>query len=320
MAPPPPPPPPPLCLPFGNSKKKERRLSPSRTFSEKGSYLPSRESLPRRDSYDSQGTRRSFTPPPMHQRAHSMQRSFSNGSNGSYSSNQLPRNDPYTSSDTVTSLSKVTQDKLTFKTDSESYNVPSRPSTPPPPQPKKLGWGFGWGLGKKRQVEKGFTPDKGLVERKRSLLKRNNSVSSQATVTNTNETPYTTRSINTSQFSIVSPGPGPVLPVRPPLSTIADESPRSALQSPRRDLSRSNTQNSKSSGRSGGSGKSGGGGIIGRFSPKRPQLSPADSQDTLVGSALERKLSDFEPLKERIDTTTRLQELRTLMAKDNLDY
>jgi Xaa-Pro aminopeptidase len=42
--------------------------------------------------------------------------------------------------------------------------------------------------------------------------------------------------------------------------------------------------------------------------------------NTLVGSALERKEAYQDPLRERIDTSLRLAELRQLMAKDNLDY
>ena len=57
-----------------------------------------------------------------------------------------------------------------------------------------------------------------------------------------------------------------------------------------------------------------------RFTPRRPELSATDSQSTLVGSALERKLNDIDEPKERVDTNERLGELRTLMAKDNLDY
>ncbi|KAJ7803763.1 aminopeptidase-P [Mycena olivaceomarginata] len=45
-----------------------------------------------------------------------------------------------------------------------------------------------------------------------------------------------------------------------------------------------------------------------------------DSNSTLVGSALERKINDVEPSLERPDTGPRLDVLRDLMQKDTLDY
>jgi Xaa-Pro aminopeptidase len=39
-----------------------------------------------------------------------------------------------------------------------------------------------------------------------------------------------------------------------------------------------------------------------------------------VGSAFERKVADVESIKERVDTSERLDEIRKLMTKDNLDY
>lgn len=45
-----------------------------------------------------------------------------------------------------------------------------------------------------------------------------------------------------------------------------------------------------------------------------------DSSSTLVGSALERKINDVESVREKIDTSPRLDDLRKQMAKDNLDY
>lgn len=53
---------------------------------------------------------------------------------------------------------------------------------------------------------------------------------------------------------------------------------------------------------------------------KRSNNSRSDSLNTLVGSALERKVNYQDPIRERTDTTTQLAELRQLMAKDNLDY
>jgi Xaa-Pro aminopeptidase len=52
----------------------------------------------------------------------------------------------------------------------------------------------------------------------------------------------------------------------------------------------------------------------------RPPLMPQDSTSTLVGSAYERKVNDRGSIREKPDTTERLDELRKLMGKDNLDY
>jgi len=53
---------------------------------------------------------------------------------------------------------------------------------------------------------------------------------------------------------------------------------------------------------------------------KRPPFYSNDSSSTLVGSAYERKINDIEPIKEKIDTADRLEDIRKLMAKDKLDY
>ena len=45
-----------------------------------------------------------------------------------------------------------------------------------------------------------------------------------------------------------------------------------------------------------------------------------ESTSTLVGSAFERKISDHESFHSKSDTTERLEEMRRLMVKDNLDY
>ncbi|KAF9526867.1 aminopeptidase-P [Crepidotus variabilis] len=49
-------------------------------------------------------------------------------------------------------------------------------------------------------------------------------------------------------------------------------------------------------------------------------LQQHDSTSTLVGSAYERKINDQESIRTKPDTTDRLEEMRRLMAKDNLDY
>lgn len=52
----------------------------------------------------------------------------------------------------------------------------------------------------------------------------------------------------------------------------------------------------------------------------RPPLMAQDSTSTLVGSAFERKVNDRGSIREKPDTTERVEELRRLMEKDNLDY
>lgn len=52
----------------------------------------------------------------------------------------------------------------------------------------------------------------------------------------------------------------------------------------------------------------------------RPGLHGNDSSSTLVGSALDRKINDVESVREKVDTGSRLDDLRKQMVKDNLDY
>jgi len=54
--------------------------------------------------------------------------------------------------------------------------------------------------------------------------------------------------------------------------------------------------------------------------PRPPLLNAHDSTRSSVGSAYERKINDAESIKEKPDTTERLDQLRKLMAKDTLDY
>jgi len=96
------------------------------------------------------------------------------------------------------------------------------------------------------------------------------------------------------------------------------------------------SQQSKASGLSGQSGQSGQSGHsketyrsnTSRSTAPKPRpplvgghaLHPQDSTSTLVGSAFERKINDEEVIRHKPDTTDRLDEMRRLMAKDNLDY
>ncbi|KAL6301281.1 Creatinase/aminopeptidase [Sparassis latifolia] len=57
-----------------------------------------------------------------------------------------------------------------------------------------------------------------------------------------------------------------------------------------------------------------------RDKSRRPRLYPSESSSTLVGSLLERKVNDNDPIPPRLDSTGRLEALRELMRKENLDY
>lgn len=343
---PPPPPPPPFCLPFGSSKR--RPLSPSRTFSEK-TYSTR--------MYGEDGRLRQRSPD---------RSQYTRSSEGSFTRSDLSRSNSFSPTATITS-----KEGLEFKTDTESYNVPSpaaRPVSPPPKQPKKKGWGYGWGLGKQREKENnerdaekeknggGFWGGKGKLSRKKSLPTPPIIPDIPETETDyagPDETEsFTGRTMSMSHVSTTRSA----RPMRPPLSPIPSESPRSSREEPPLAPTRSNTQRSGGSGRTGQSGRTGGSGRSGGSSrtagsggstsysasasprslqqqimerssnqsrstpPRRPQLSPTDSQSTLVGSALDRKINDLEEPQERVDTTERISELRAFMAKDNLDY
>ncbi|KAH9915057.1 Creatinase/aminopeptidase [Epithele typhae] len=71
---------------------------------------------------------------------------------------------------------------------------------------------------------------------------------------------------------------------------------------------RSNTYKSTGTRNTGGSGRS------------RPTLYPSESSSTLVGSALERKVRDEDPIVQRQDTLPRLDALREEMEKQGLDW
>lgn len=167
-------------------------------------------------------------------------------------------------------------------------------------------WGYGWGLGKNKKLHETVEEDD------ESILK--------------------------------SPLPENNTPVPIP--------PRTGMSSPRGtldNLSRSNTQNSRGTTRTGSSQQTktsehtyeSGGSKTSRSThkslgshgsrsttgsgrppvPERPGLSAHDSVSTLVGSKLSNLTSDTVKSRlEREDTGPKLEKLRALMAKDNLDY
>ena len=232
--PPPPPPPPPLCFPNFGRKKEPKRLRVG--------------DLVRADSQRSRLSEESYRSRP------------------SLDSAKFKRSGSY---DSVNTLHP--DDKLTFDSDSDSYDVPilpnekvrlvrgdtfkSKASALVRSDTKKSGkWGYGWGTGEKGTRELEVISEKSLVKQE-------------------------------------SMEPLP----RPPLY-------------------HSNSRSSRKTNETSGTNLSGG------SKRSRPPFSPNDSQSTLVGSALERKVADVEIIEERVDTTERLDEMRRLMVKDNLDY
>lgn len=286
MPPPPPPPPPPICLPFFG-KKKGRRL----TYTD---HTATEDYSSRRSSIDRLGT------------------------------------DSYSPTATLTSRAE----KLTFSSETESFNVhnysdAARDVTPVHPTLKRSNtigtakdksatpnkrWGYGWGLGKKDKnqaeiIEKphvrsaGSTPppvynSPGSETRSRAT-RSGRSHSSQASSQldydqpggTPGGTPRRARSVSTNGGSIHYIPP----PSNPPPSSPPPSNPK------RSNTYKSNT--TKVSGRSG-----------------RPTLYPSESSSTLVGSALERKFRDEDPVSDRPDTTSRLDTLRDLMRTHSLDY
>jgi Xaa-Pro aminopeptidase len=97
---------------------------------------------------------------------------------------------------------------------------------------------------------------------------------------------------------------------RPPTRHVSQRSKISQVSKQSNDTYASRA--TKSSNLSGGSKRSN--------NSKRPSLTGSGSVNTLVGSALERKEAYEDPIREYVDTYGRLEELRKLMVKDNLDY
>lgn len=320
-----PPPPPPFCLPFGS--KKNRRLSPSRTdFTEK--------------TYSTRERGREYDPEYEESRSpyeNDLRRSRSIGDDHSshYAGSFKDSRASYSLTETVTS---------------DLGSIPKRDPSPPPSQPRKRGWGYGWGLMKMRQKEKDKEMEKEMdisekendiegarpvLARTRTLLSRKKTLppppQQEPYIPDADASSVTGFTVSNLGLSTVAPGSASGAqtprPVRRKLEPIPDESPGESGGSVGQGPSRSNTQRSKDTGRSSRSrrsvsagGEPSGMGSRVRYPPRRPPFSPADSQSTLVGSALDRKINEVSEQKEKVDTRERLEELRAKMAKDNLDY
>ena len=215
-------------------------------------------------------------------------------------------------------------EKLTFSSETESFNVNAysdaarevtpaahttlkRSNTVSTPKDKSTTgtkkWGYGWGIGKKGKKEDdvsekphiqspGSTPPPDYnspVSETRSRATRSAHSQSSRSYSQTDweqshrghDTPRRARSVSTNGGSIHY--------IPPP------SNPK------RSDTYKSNT--TKASGRS-----------------ARPTLYPSESSSTLVGSALERKIRDEDPIPDKPDTTSRLESLRDLMRTHGLDY
>ncbi|CAL1705996.1 unnamed protein product [Somion occarium] len=235
---------------------------------------------------------------------------------------RLERANSYSPTATLTSKAE----KLSFSTDTESYDVagyvPAADRTVlkrantmgektkalPPINEKSGGgtkkWigGYGWGLGKKDKEKE--------IEREREAaiaqLSRDNSFSSTRSPPHRSPRPSRRASDRSVSTSSSQPAQASAIPGHMQQRGWQGQA---LNQSPNH--SRSNTFKSQSSGRS--------------QNPltRRPGLFTSDSSSTLVGSALERKINDaneVDSYRERPDTSERLEALRELMTKDQLDY
>jgi Xaa-Pro aminopeptidase len=205
-------------------------------------------------------------------------------------------------------------ESITFHSDSEKYDevpltLPSRPKEFP-----KLGrsnttggtkksttsskWGYGWGVGKKgKEKEKEASVNEKSASQVDLPLY-------QPVVRRDSKSTQASRSTQRSEESHRT------------TDTHRTQSTHRTQDTHRTQVSQHSKQ-SKDTYRSGGSRST---------APKpRPPLTghtlyPQDSTDTLVGSGFERKINDIDTIRIKPDTTDRLDEMRRMMVKDNLDY
>lgn len=312
MAPPPPPPPPPLCLPFSRGKSR-RRL----TFTEQSareSYGSQRSSINRLERANSFSPTATLT-------SHAGEKiSFDDSSQHEY---DAARSRPDEAIEVMIPRQDVRQGVLRRNTTRGRIQAP--PPPPVTPQRKRTLFGYGWGSGKRekeKQRELAMMEEK-TEEREDSLdLTRNESYDSR---------PPLYQSPRPSNGTVHSPRPSNGS-ARPP--RMSNDSGRESVtkylnplppQTPPTNT-RSNTYKSNvthTTMRSGGSGTRNGGsgsGGAGGSAQRRPRFVAAESMDTLVGSAYERKVNDLDAIPERADTKDRLDALRALMAKENIAY
>ncbi len=228
--------------------------------------------------------------------------------------------DSYSPTATLTSRAE----KLTFSSETESYNVPNldvaHEVTPRPTlkrsntvagtssKDKSAGkkWGYGWGIGKKDK-SKGMDEKDMMAAQHDTPPPRYNSPGSEmrSRATSGSKHSRSSHSMSQADYGGQSNADGS-LNRHPSISTnggsIRFVPPPAPPKGPKRsDTYKSNT--TKASGRS-----------------ARPTLYPSESSSTLVGSALERKIRDEDPIMARQDTSSRLEALRDLMRQHGLDF
>ena len=228
---------------------------------------------------------------------------------------QIVRHPSYSAS-TVTSHG----DSLTFHSDSEIYDevrelVPrhsnskvdkgrlgrSNTMTGTKKSTVSAKWGYGWGVGK-RDREKGRDLDVDENE-KYSLSQEHDLPVFQPVVRRDSKSTQSSRRTQDSARSQDSARTQETMRTHDSYRTHTSQQSKGSAQS-------------KETYRSGGSRST---------APKpRPPILGAlehhESTSTLVGSAFERKINDQESFHSKSDTTERLEEMRRLMIKDNLDY
>lgn len=156
-------------------------------------------------------------------------------------------------------------------------------------------WGYGWGLGKQKEKEK----EKEMVENLPSQSTLPVYVQGTAPTRSNSKSTQNTKSTHHSNATHHSS------------ATYHSNGTRHTTETHHTN----GTHQSKTTYQSKASGHSSGG----KPPIARPGLYPNDSSSTLVGSALERKIN-VESVKDRTDTLPKLEEIRALMAKDDLDY
>ncbi|KAJ8463214.1 hypothetical protein ONZ45_g17659 [Pleurotus djamor] len=164
-------------------------------------------------------------------------------------------------------------------------------------------WGYGWGIGKRGAGAD--VKEKEVVQDLDRSLDRQMSQKSKKTILS--------RASEESHESKESQAPLYVR-IQPP--TRSNTKSTQISKASKSSQGTQSTQRSKSTQRSDGTFHSSRSGPSG----SRPHLNSNDSSSTLVGSAFERKINDVDSFQGKVDTTERLDELRKLMQKDNLDY
>ncbi|KAF7303097.1 Creatinase aminopeptidase [Mycena kentingensis (nom. inval.)] len=327
--PPPPPPPPPFCLPTWGSSKPRRRLS--YTDSDYSRSASSYDSQYSRERYSVDGGR----PPPPPDKApgpgEKMVR-YASRSSGASSRSGSTLNSAADSLAFKSEADVEDWESARQRTDMPEWEMGkkgprmvkgkrnamtgTKAKQPPPvvdkglPKDKPKGsWGYGWGMGKKKELgdlARGFD-DKApeMVQQRQGFPLYDPPVPPVRTNTQSSGGSRETReSLGTrpTRNSYDSKGTG--LSYKPRDDDSKTPSPRSTQRS------------------TGGRGSTGSGSR--RTQTPQTNLQRNDSNSTLVGSdtrsAYDRKINDVDVPLKQVETSSRLETLRELMAKDNLDF